>query len=325
MSTATSNTTSTIQKERFGRFELVRVQREATELAIVPDFGGHLIAFNLHRNGQKLNLLDSYETPVTLEAHDYYKSAFLLPYPNRLRDGSYAVDGQSYQFPINNQETGNSIHGFKDFYNMQVAAISEDEQFSSVQLKSSYDGSNAAYPFTFDLELTYELGNRNDLTVQVKVTNTHHAPIPMGMGWHPYFQMGERVGNLDLELPAAVQVAIDDRMLPTGELLPHEDFTHFNTIEDRFLDNCFKLLNTSTPVTSFYLRNREMDLQVRFWQSTKQFPFFQAFTPPSRKSIAIEPMTCNIDAFNTGDGLMMLAAGDTFEGEFGFEVSKVTQ
>lgn len=38
----------------------------------------------------------------------------------------------------------------------------------------------------------------------------------------------------------------------------------------------------------------------------RQFPFFQVFTPPHRESIALEPMSCNVDAFNNGQGLVSL-------------------
>lgn len=45
--------------------------------------------------------------------------------------------------------------------------------------------------------------------------------------------------------------------------------------------------------------------------SSSLFPFFQVFTPPMRDSIALEPMTCNVNAFENGDGLVTVpAAGD---------------
>ena len=47
--------------------------------------------------------------------------------------------------------------------------------------------------------------------------------------------------------------------------------------------------------------------------SAKHFPFFQVFTPPHRESIALEPMTCNVDAFNNGQGLVSLAADKSWK------------
>ena len=38
----------------------------------------------------------------------------------------------------------------------------------------------------------------------------------------------------------------------------------------------------------------------------KQFPYFQVFTPPHRESVALEPMSCNVDAFNNRQGLIAL-------------------
>ena len=43
--------------------------------------------------------------------------------------------------------------------------------------------------------------------------------------------------------------------------------------------------------------------------NARQCPFFQVFTPPHGESIALEPMSCNVDAFNNGEGLVALEPG----------------
>ncbi|MGB0929923.1 MAG: hypothetical protein ACPGVB_04055, partial [Chitinophagales bacterium] len=55
----------------------------------------------------------------------------------------------------------------------------------------------------------------------------------------------------------------------------------------------------------------------------KVFPYFQIYIPPHRKSIAIEPMNCNIDAFNNGEGLTLLKVGQTWKGSFGVALSEL--
>ena len=38
-----------------------------------------------------------------------------------------------------------------------------------------------------------------------------------------------------------------------------------------------------------------------------------------RQGLAVEPMTCAPNAFNSGDGLLTLAPGETFRGQWGIE------
>ena len=57
----------------------------------------------------------------------------------------------------------------------------------------------------------------------------------------------------------------------------------------------------------------------------KKWNFLQVFTPPHRQSIALEPMTCNIDAFNNQDGLKMLAPKETLSGVFGVTWKSIEQ
>jgi aldose 1-epimerase len=48
-------------------------------------------------------------------------------------------------------------------------------------------------------------------------------------------------------------------------------------------------------------------------QSSIDFPFLVVFAPEGENCIAIEPMTANTDAFNTGDGLKVLPPGGAFQ------------
>jgi aldose 1-epimerase len=48
-------------------------------------------------------------------------------------------------------------------------------------------------------------------------------------------------------------------------------------------------------------------------QSSIDFPFLVVFAPENSNCVAIEPMSANTDAFNTGDGLIILAPGESFD------------
>ena len=82
------------------------------------------------------------------------------------------------------------------------------------------------------------------------------------------------------------------------------------------LDNCFAVPTTSLEVSAHLSGPRGT---IRYWQETgkDKFNFLQVFTPPYGTSVALEPMTCNVDAFNNGEGLVTLAPGATLEAKAG--------
>ena len=86
-----------------------------------------------------------------------------------------------------------------------------------------------------------------------------------------------------------------------------KSFDESSLIKDTHLDDCFRLKSLIGQSSSELLfDNGDM---VEVWQD-ESFPFTQVYTHPSRKSIAIEPMTCGVNAFNSGDGLIILSPNE---------------
>ena len=46
----------------------------------------------------------------------------LAPWPNRLEDATYELDGRRHQLPLNERETGNAIHGLVRWAAWSVSA-----------------------------------------------------------------------------------------------------------------------------------------------------------------------------------------------------------
>ena len=55
----------------------------------------------------------------------------------------------------------------------------------------------------------------------------------------------------------------------------------------------------------------------------EHFRFIHVYT--SRAGVAIEPMTCAPDAFNSGDGLLALVPGASFAGRWGLNTQREVQ
>jgi aldose 1-epimerase len=301
-----------IKELAFGAYQqyIFENARSGNGFAIVPEIGGTVL--DIWFNGQ--SILDGYTTPEELTEAKWGKSAILFPFPNRLRDGRYFWQGETRQFPINNASTQNSIHGFARSRPFELVASNTEEDAASCTIRQDYDGNLDYYPFPCTLEMTFTIKDNGQFETSVRVENKHNTAIPVGFGWHPYFRLTPEVADTALEMPHCQIVAIDDRMIPTGDTPVFGRFEKMEALGDTFLDNCFLANN------DYALRIEGAGRQLTMRAQSAIFPYFQIFTPPHRTSIALEPMSCNVDAFNNGDGLVSLEPGAVWSGDFLMEV-----
>lgn len=311
-----------VKRQEWGAWEVITLSLGNNAITFVPQYGGHLLRLDMEVGDQVINVLDGYHTPEELAEQDFYKSSFLMPFPNRLNRGQFTHAGQTFQFPINDQATHNALHGFKAFYDMALTDVTTlPDGGVQATLTGQYDGTHPAYPFPYTLTVQYCLLAHNQFECKVHITNTHDSTIPIGFGWHPYFTLGTAsVDDLLLQLPAAHQVEIDNRMLPNGHTTPFDAFQAPHTLQGQQFDNAFVLPSAAADCATVQLIAPQLDTQLTFWQEATAFPYFQLFIPPRRQSIAIEPMTCNIDALNQDLPNVHLAAGATRSGRFGVQV-----
>ena len=91
------------------------------------------------------------------------------------------------------------------------------------------------------------------------------------------------------------------------------DFKGGIDLKGRILDAVFAVQPSSKVEAKLYSPKKNVTLNV--WQEGLKggFTYMVVYIPPARDCIAIEPMTGNTDAFNSGDGLLVLEAGKTFE------------
>lgn len=296
------------EKKAFGKFEQVSIVHEnsGNRLSLVPEHGACLL--DLQLGG--VSVLDGYSTPEELDFNNWCKSRFLFPFPNRLKHGTYHWDNVIYQFPINDGQTGNALHGMGMTDPFRYTNLETNAQAASIECTYKGKGDDPAYPFRFSFTVTFTLSADNRFELQMTFQNLHETPIPVGIGWHPYFRLDDQgVDKWQLQVPPSEMIGIDKFMIPTGKRYEYDLFKNKRPIRAEVLDNCFAL----TPANEralLTLSNEKHALQ--YWQEMgpRRFNYVQLFTPPHRKSLAIEPMTCNVDAFNNGDGLVRLHPGE---------------
>jgi aldose 1-epimerase len=242
----------------------------------------------------------------------------LIPWPNRIRDGRYVFNGVTQQLALSEPDRHNAIHGLAGYVPWVLIDKQPDAVTNRVRIYPQH-----GWPSTLEATITHRIGE-DGLTVTVEATNIGAADLPFGYGAHPYLTVGEsRVDKVAITVPAASYLEVDDRLLPV-KISPVD-----GTVYDLRNGPLLGSTNLDTAMTGL-ARDAEGRWRVRLvlddryaelW-GDEAIQWVQVFTGgPSRDwSIAVEPMTCGPDAFNTGpthDGMRVLAPRATFVGTWG--------
>lgn len=246
----------------------------------------------------------------------------LVPWPNRLAGGSYAWEGRDVRVPLSEPARGNAIHGLVRWSNWRATDRTEDRVTMRLRLHPQ-----PAYPFALDLAATYALG-ADGLSVTLTATNVGDGPAPFGAGFHPYLTAGTAVvDDAVLTVPAEAWLPADDRGIPTGERRPVDgdlDLRAGRAIAGSVLDHCFTGLDRDADGRAAVTLEGPSG-RLRLWMDGA-FGFVMVFTgdtlPPEhrRRGVAVEPMSCAADAFNSGAGLVALRPGGRFTGSWGIAI-----
>jgi aldose 1-epimerase len=302
----------TITEKKENGFDIIVLKdnNTGTFAEILPACGAILHSFSVNNEEAAMNVIEQYESSDdfknNLEAKGF-KSVKLSPFVCRMKNGEYSFGKSTYK--IERFYLGkNAIHGLLYNKAFTITEKNADEESAIVSLVNEYRGSDKGYPFNYDCIVTYELEKENSLTVTTNIINKDAGNIPVADGWHPYFTFGNNINDLQLEFQSKEILEFDEELLPTGKLIPYQEFGSLKKIGDTFLDNCFTV-NFAECQPMLVLRDTDKKLQLEIYPE-KSYPYLQIYTPPHRQSIAIENLSAVPDAFNNGFGLLTLAPNE---------------
>lgn len=235
----------------------------------------------------------------------------LLPWPNRIRDGLYTVDGVERQLPLSEPARRVALHGLVREERWATLAWSAARVTLGIDLRPT-----PGYPFPLRTRISYEL-MPSGLDVTLDTVNTGTDVAPYGVGFHPWLSPGN--GALDectLRVDAREWVRTDERLLPIGrEPIPAAiDFRAPRVLGDCRLDDAF--VEATHAAGRSWVRLTGTDGKTAAVWMGDGLTCWQLYTGDGiptaarvRAGLAAEPMTCVADAFRTGDDLVRLAPG----------------
>ncbi|MZD03516.1 aldose epimerase [Streptomyces sp. SID5785] len=246
----------------------------------------------------------------------------LAPWPNRLAGGSYAFGGTRHRLPLDETAPAPSaLHGLTAWQTW-----TPEPRDGSDRVTLALDlAARPGYPFALRLVAAYRLDAEGGLTVRVSAANRSSHPAPFGLGAHPYLTFEAPLDACTVRLGADRCLHPDARMLPDGPPRPVE-----GTPQDLRTERELSGLVLNHAYTGLH-RDDEGRARVRLrspggdatelW-ADRSFGWFQLYTADhfGRTGLAVEPMTCPPDAFNSGHDLTVLAPGERRTSAWGIRV-----
>lgn len=204
----------------------VFLQAGKYEAIMIPGVGGNLLSFRDTESGYRF-----LREPADGEMEDFksnpgiYGIPVLFP-PNRYEDGLFPWKGEVYRFPVNEEATGNHLHGFLHTAEWKVEEFGQTKQESYVTVAAKVDEQHAAYqylPFRFTVRLKYAL-SENGLSQHLFVRNDGDKEMPCLLAFHTAvnapFAPGSLAEDYKVKLTIGERWELSDRMLPTGKYQP---------------------------------------------------------------------------------------------------------
>ena len=245
----------------------------------------------------------------------YFSGEILAPWPNRIADGCYNFAGTQYNLDRNEASRNNALHGL--VFDKTWDIVSSD--ISQLTMKINIDEPDR-YPGELQLEIRYSLDDLGLMTHLI-AKNISAKTLPYGASTHPYIVLDDAnsVDEYTLQMGSSEVLLTDsERLLPTilVDVEKFEfDFRTPRLIGDKFIDHAFKQ-DPALPSEVLITGPSGNGVSVTFSESAKWIQIHTADRDggaDSRKALAVEPMTCPPDSFNSRIDLIEIEPGGYHE------------
>lgn len=196
----------------------------------VTDYGGIIVSLDVpDRDGNLgdvvlgFDTLDGYTSDAYRQANPYF-GALIGRYGNRIADGRFVLDGETYQLATN--DGPNHLHGGNVGFDkvMWDAEPFETDEGVGVRFHRVSPDGEESYPGTLDVTVTYTLTDDDRLVIDYAATTD--APTIVNLTQHAYFNLtGDPSNDVlghELTIHADAFTPVRTGFIPTGEIRPVE-------------------------------------------------------------------------------------------------------
>jgi len=226
----------------------------------LTNYGAKIISiYAPDKKGKFADVLLGFKSINDYEQYGASHGAVVGPFANRIANASFTIDGETYNFPVNNNKA--CLHSGPDSWYRKVWDYDKNDNVTVFSLESP-DG-EFGFPGNKKVQVTYTLTDDNELKIDYQITTDKACYFNITN--HSYFNLkGEGNGNIlnhvvvinaDKSTPVA-----NSEMIPTGEIVDIRgtdlDFTAPHTIGER-IDNDDPMLKFGSGYDFNYVINKD--------------------------------------------------------------------
>ncbi len=262
-----------------------------------------------------------------------FGGAILIPYANRItgpmtnngRDITADIAGTHETLPAN---WGGKKPGARQYAMHGLILDSKIQNVSATKTtaQGTLDAGNFGGRWPSDTKLQFKSTlDKGAFDLQVVVTNSGNKPLPLGVGWHPYFHIlsGKRE-QVKLHIPGAKRAPANnyDEVLPLGTIenvsgTPF-DFTAKGgrALGDLFMDDTFTDLTRTDGKVVAEVIDPASGYGVRIISDTPQVKAMQVYAPTGKQFVVVEPQFNLADPYSPvwkgkPTGMIMVKPGES--------------
>ncbi len=308
--------------------DVIRLTDTARDItvSIAPSLGNRAFEFKVHGK----NLLYFPSDIATFRdsgAKQFNGIPFLAPWANRMAGGGFWANDKHYTFnpglgTVRIDPNGIAIHGMlssSPLWEVVDFAANANSAHLTSRLQFWKDPDLMAnWPFAHEYEMTYTLAN-GALEVSTKVTNLSTQPMPVVLGFHPYFNLPDVPrSQAVVHIPARKHVETDAHLVATGELIPANLPDSVSLSDHTFDDGYTDIARDSDGRAIFSVAAGPKKIEVLYGP---RYQVAVIYAPPNQPYVCFEPMTAITNGANLAHegkykDLQTLAPGATWRESF---------
>ena len=259
---------------------------------------------------------------------------FMGPWINRLDEQAFYANGTRYPFDLSlgNIRGEIPIHGFittTDRWQLVAAGADGDSAWATSRLDFfKYPAWTKQWPFAHSIEMTYRL-REGVLEVATAISNLGAEPMPVSVGFHPYFTLTDsKRDDWTISVGARLHWKLQPNKVPTGETEPIDRFfpnPSASVLRDLDLDDDFSdLVRDARGRATMTVRGKAQRLDIEFGPNYRAAVVWapkQTAGGPERNFICFEPMAAMTNGLNMAHKglyreLQSIAPGGTWRESF---------
>jgi aldose 1-epimerase len=280
----------------------LRDAARATQVRIAPSVGN--IAYEITAAGRNILWCPDGSPARLRDNRTFCAVPFLAPWANRIDSEAYWANGRRYLLNpalgnLRKDRIGQPIHGLLNLSPLWKLSIAQADSSSAVAASRlefwRHPDLMAQFPFAHNISMTYRLADAG-LEVETAIENLSSEPMPVAIGFHPYFQLHDAPRDQwRVHLAARSHVVLDERLVPTGAREPVRFQDPQPLVGTQFDDVFTDLVRDPDGRARFWFEGRRERVTVAYGP---KYTVAVVYAPPGRDYLCFEPMAAVTNAFN---------------------------